>query len=48
MRHWHSLPKEWWSYLSLEVFLNRGALEDMVSDHGGDGLESDPRSLPQS
>jgi len=38
--HWHSLSREWWSQLSLEVFQIRGdvALRDVVSGHGEGGL----------
>ena len=39
--HWHRLSKEVVGSPSLKVFQNHGdvALRDVVSRHGGDGLE---------
>ena len=39
--HWHRLSKEVVGSPSLKVFQNHGdvALRDVVSGHGGDGLE---------
>ena len=40
VRHWHRLPREVVGSPSLEMFKKHGdvALRDVVSGHGGDGL----------